>query len=164
MNWLSEAVQTNGWPVVAGIDISRATYGQVWNLKAAQDRERLRYLLYVLQPGGVHVALPCTAWCALGASAPNDEDESMAEFSMDLLEHCGASGVLASFEGPRTHGLLHRSAWQDRFGTITEPKGVWRYARPDGCMYRVLSPDEEPLAMKKPYTIMANFDISLIPG
>ena len=64
---LSKAMISGQWPVVPGIDIKRATYGIYWDLSKPADRHRLRFLLLrVIKPGGVHAALPCSPWSALG--------------------------------------------------------------------------------------------------
>ena len=88
----------------------------------------------------------------------------MAEFVMKGLEHQSAVGALSSFEGPLIHALLKQPAWQERFGTPEAPRGPWRYAELDGCMFHVVSPIPEDggRPMKKGYRVMANFDISLL--
>ena len=165
---LSLAIQTLGsaslaCAVVAGIDLKRQTYGQCWDLSKTKDRARLRYLLFeVLKPAGGHWALPCSKWSSLGGHQPDAAAHALASFTMDGLEHLDAAGCLASFEGPRTHGLVASDGWRQRFGPIEAPRGRWQYATPDGCMFGCRSPDEVPLAMQKPYVIMGNFTLELL--
>ncbi|CAK0811447.1 unnamed protein product, partial [Prorocentrum cordatum] len=165
---LSQAVQSLGaanavCSVVAGIDLKRRTYGQYWDLSRAKDRARLRYLLFeVLRPAGAHWALPCAKWSSLGGHQPDANAHALASFTMDGLEHLDGAGCLASFEGPRAHALVASVEWQQRFGSAEAPRGRWRHVLPDGCMFHCRSPDEEPLAMQKPYVIVGNFPLDLL--
>ncbi|CAK0835569.1 unnamed protein product [Prorocentrum cordatum] len=165
---IGEAVQSLGaanavCSVVAGIDLKRRTYGQYWDLSRAKDRARLRYLLFeVLRPAGAHWALPCAKWSSLGGHQPDANAHALASFTMDGLEHLDGAGCLASFEGPRAHALVASAEWQQRFGSAEAPRGRWRYVLPDGCMFHCRSPDEEPLAMQKPYVIVGNFPLDLL--
>ncbi|CAK0840013.1 unnamed protein product, partial [Prorocentrum cordatum] len=165
---LSQAVRSLGaanavCSVVAGIDLKRRTYGQYWDLSRAKDRARLRYLLFeVLRPAGAHWALPCAKWSSLGGHQPDANAHALASFTMDGLEHFDGAGCLASFEGPRAHALVASVEWQQRFGSAEAPRGRWRYVLPDGCMFHCRSPDEEPLAMQKPYVIVGNFPLDLL--
>ncbi|CAK0865466.1 unnamed protein product, partial [Prorocentrum cordatum] len=165
---LSQAVQSLGaanavCSVVAGIDLKRRTRGQYWDLSRAKDRARLRYLLFeVLKPAGAHWALPCAKWSSLGGHQPDANAHALASFTMDGLEHLDGAGCLASFEGPRAHALVASAEWQQRFGSAEAPRGRWRYVLPDGCMFHCRSPDEEPLAMQKPYVIVGNFPLDLL--
>ena len=122
----------------------------------------------MLKPAGGHWALPCSKWCSLGAHQPDAAAFALAAFTMDGLEHLDGAGCLASFEGPRAHALVAGDEWRQHFGTAesskakASPRGRWRYVLPDGCMYGCRSPDDEPLAMQKPYVIMGNFDLGLL--
>ena len=98
----------------------------------------------------------------MGKRAPGAGDLALASLTMDGLEHSDAAGSLASFEGPRSHDLVAGDEWASRFGPPEAPRGRWEYAFPDGCMFGCRSPDEEPLAMKKPYVIMGNFRLTLL--
>ena len=112
-------------------------------------------------PLGLHFALPCTKWCALGSRSPDDEAWQLADLTMDSLEHQAQHGRLASFEGPKRHDLLASERWTSRFGSIFAPIPPWQYASPDGCMCRVVSPDpvDDGRPMQKGYSIMANFNV-----
>ncbi len=78
-------------------------------------------------------------------------------FVIQLLAHVKLAGGLASFEGPRLHGLAKYEQWQAEFGTSQEAKAPWEYAFPDECMYGCRSPGAEPLAINKPHMLVANF-------
>ena len=52
-----------------------------------------------------------------------------------LLGHVQRAGGLASFAGPRVHGLVKHAQWQAEFGTPSDARAPWEYAFLDGCMY-----------------------------
>ncbi|MEC7232780.1 MAG: hypothetical protein VXW31_07575, partial [Planctomycetota bacterium] len=160
---LSAAIREGGWPVADGIDIVTRAYGRTWDLRSPADRGCLLHLLFaVLRPWGIHWALPCTKYSTLGGQNPDDYDTDLADFVIDGLEHSAAAGCHASFEGPRSHGLVSGERWQRTFGSPEFPRQPWKYHFPDGCCYRVRSPDCIPLAMQKPYILMATFDLSFM--
>ena len=160
--FLSAAISAEGLPTAPGFDIIRLSYGQRWDLSDPSAQGRWCWLICeVLVPLGLHFALPCTRWCALGTRSPDDEAWQLADLTMDSLEHQAEHGRLASFEGPRLHGLLTSEKWTSRFGPTFAPTPPWRYASPDGCLCRVVSPDpvDDGRPMQKGYSIVANFDI-----
>ena len=113
----------------------------------------------LLQPDGLHWALPCAKWGALSPHGPGEADWSLAELTMQGLEHQQERSLLASFEGPRVHALLRHARWIVKFGTIDKPKPPWRYIEPNQCCFHLVSPDpvDQGMPMKKGLIIMSNF-------
>ena len=64
---------------------------------------------------------------------------------------------LASFEGPKAHGLVKYEQWRAEFGSPQEPRAPWEYAFPTGCMYGCRSPAPDALAIEKSSMLVANF-------
>jgi hypothetical protein len=74
--------------VADSIDRLRITYGQHWHLDREEDRARFVWLLTeVLEPLGVHWALPCDPWCALGSGDPDAAAWGLAGLVIDGLLH-----------------------------------------------------------------------------
>jgi hypothetical protein len=86
----------------------------------------------------------------------------MARFVLDLMVHLDVVGGLASFEGPRQHGLTKLPLWTQVLGTQTAPTPPWQYSFPDGCMYACRSPGEFVAPINKPYMLVANFPMPLM--
>ena len=132
--FLSAAVSAEGVPVAPGIDAKRPTYGQHWDLTDASARARFCWLICeVLMPLGVHFALPCDPWCALGKHAPDEKAWELAKLSIDALKHQEQRGLLGSFEGPLVHALLKTDMWTRAFGSIEAPCEPWQYATSMGA-------------------------------
>ena len=163
---LSAAVRRLNLEVAPSIDRKAMTYGVAWNLELKQDRQRLSWLICkCLLPKAVHLGTPCTGYCRLGQGNPSEEDEVLASFSCEVLEHQAGRGSYGSLENSVGSLLFKRKENTERHGELSNPKEGWYFVRSDGCQFNKVWPGKDVdlgKAVEKGQIWLSNFDLDLL--
>ena len=145
------------------IDKEYRAYGQHWDLTDPAVEARFVWLVRrVIDPLGMHFALPCGKWGTLGGKPPDDGDLRLASLTIDGLNWQAERGALGSFEGPKRHALRETANWKFHFGTLAAPIAPWEYCEVDGCCVGAICATGEPTM--KSYVLMANFSLAGLHG